>query len=257
MAIKRLGQDPEMNKKQLEGLKQLLAFASQAQHDGLADEPANRQELSNIRSEVVASNYDRETNKDKGPMPQFGFITDDQVKQYWDPAQPATRQSFWDKVGLGSARVEKGTHEEQFQAFLDAKLKLLKDENPQMADRQITDEEKEQAKEYFAKVHIYENEYEDKAKSDGLDAQFKQKTDLQVKLQQAQFLAKIYSDKIGAKAKVSDDEVAQYIASHPELSPDAKRAQAQGILDRAKGGEDFAKLANEFSEDPGNKDTKG
>src|SRR4029077_4272548 len=36
-----------------------------------------------------------------------------------------------------------------------------------------------------------------------------------------------------------------------------KRAQAQQILDRAKAGEDFAALANEFTQDPGNKGPDG
>jgi parvulin-like peptidyl-prolyl isomerase len=259
MAIKRLAGDLEMKKKQLEGLKQLLAFASQAQHDGMADDPANHQELNNIKAEVIAANYDREINKDKGPMPQFGFITDDQVKQFWgEEVQPAAGQDQAQPAQQPAISAsEKEARETQFQQFLDAKLTLLKADNPQMADRQITDEEKQQAKEYYAKIHIYQKEYEDKAKSGGLDEQFKKKTELQVKLQQAQFLAKIYSDKIADKAKVTDDEIAQYISAHPELSPDEKRAKAQGILDRAKGGEDFAKLANEFSEDPGNKDAKG
>jgi parvulin-like peptidyl-prolyl isomerase len=41
------------------------------------------------------------------------------------------------------------------------------------------------------------------------------------------------------------------------LSPDAKRTAAEKILARAKRGEDFAKLANEFSADPGNKKPQG
>ena len=41
------------------------------------------------------------------------------------------------------------------------------------------------------------------------------------------------------------------------MDPAAKKATAQGILDRAKAGEDFAKLADEFSQDPGNKGPDG
>jgi hypothetical protein len=259
MAIKRLAQNPDMKAKQLEGLKQLLAFASQAQKEGMADDPSNRQELRSIRSEVIAVNYDQEINKDKGPMPQFGFITEDQVSQFWDAnaAAPAP-QTFWQKIGLGEkADTEPGTHEEQFQAFLDSKLKLLKGENPQFTDDQLTDEDKKQAREYFAKVRIYKDEYDNKIKSGELSDEFRQKTELQVKLQQAQFLMKLYSEKIADKAKVTDDEVAQYIASHPELDMSAKKAKALDILNRAKAGEDFATLANENTEDPGNKNSKG
>jgi len=36
MVLKRFAEDPEMKKQQLENLKQLLAFASQAQREGLA-----------------------------------------------------------------------------------------------------------------------------------------------------------------------------------------------------------------------------
>src|SRR5207245_5522008 len=49
-------------------------------------------------------------------------------------------------------------------------------------------------------------------------------------------------------------------AAGTELTPEqkaAKRKQMEAILKRARDGEDFAKLANEYSEDPGSKDKGG
>ena len=82
MALKRLA-DPKNKKEQIDNLKQLLAFASQAQREGLTADPINRQELANIKAEILAVNYDREMNKDKGPMPPFGFITEDMMNAFW------------------------------------------------------------------------------------------------------------------------------------------------------------------------------
>ncbi len=255
--LKRLKDDPEMKKQQIENLKQLLAFASQAQKDGLANEATNKQEMESIRAEILAVNYDREINKDKGPMPAFGFITEEQVKAYWDQdaAAPAEK-GFLEKVGLASP-TETRTHEAEFNDFLSAKIEVLKASSPEMKDREITEEEKTQARDIFAKIRIYKAEYDQKAKSGELTKEFIDKANLQVKLQQAQFLARLYSEKAADTMKVTDEEVAKYIADHPDLDPAKKREKAQGILDRAKAGEDFAALANEFSEDPGNKGADG
>src|SRR6476659_1313374 len=76
-------------KEQIGNLRQLLAFASQAQKEGLSDDPTIRQELENIRSEVTAVNYDKEINKDKGPMAPLGFISHDQVQAFWKDAATA------------------------------------------------------------------------------------------------------------------------------------------------------------------------
>jgi len=73
MMIKQIAQRPEMKKKQLDNLKQILAFASEAQREGLANDPTNRQTLNDIKAEIIAVSYDREINKDKGPMPPFGL----------------------------------------------------------------------------------------------------------------------------------------------------------------------------------------
>ncbi len=260
MILKKLAEDPEMKKQQIENLKQLLAFASQAQKDGLASDPTNKQEMDNIRSEILAVNYDREINKDKGPMPAFGFITDDQVKAYWGEDENPQPKGWFDnlkeKIGL-SGTAEKRTHDAEFNDFLNAKIEVLKASSPEMKDREISDDEKTQAREIFAKIRIYRAEYEQKVKSGELSKEFVDKANLQVKLQQAQFLARLYSEKITDQTKVTDDEIAKYIADHPEIDPAQKRAKAQGILDRAKAGEDFAALANEFSEDPGNKGADG
>ena len=208
--------------------------------------------LKNIAHEVIAVNYDREIHKDAGPMPPFGFIKEDEINAFWgegDQAPQGAWASLKNKIGLGPK-----DNELEFQKFLDTKVALLKESNPQMKDREISDEEKTQAKEIFAKIEIYNKEYEDKVASGELPKEFQDKVNLQVKLQQASFLMKIYSEKMTEKVKVTDEDVDKYIAEHPEYGTSPKKAKAQEILTRAKNGEDFATLANEFSEDPGNID---
>jgi hypothetical protein len=103
-----------------------------------------------------------------------------------------------------------------------------------MKDREISEEEKKQAREIFAKIGIYEDEYEQKLSSGELPKEFQDKVDLQVKLQQAQFLARIYSDKMAEKVKVTDEDIAKYIAEHPELDTAPKRSKAEEVLNRQK-----------------------
>jgi len=259
--LKRLSEDPELKKQQLKSFKELLAFASQSKKEGVADEANNKQELANIRAEIEAVNYDREVNKDKGTMPPFGFITEDQVNGYWGESSTPQASQGWfsaqmEKIGLAKS-METRTHEAEFEDFLNAKVALMKGRNPEMADREISEEERTQAREFFAKVRIYQKEYQDKAAKNERDAAFVKRVNLLAKLQQAQFLARIYSEKVSKDLQVTDEEVQKYIAEHPELDPTAKRAEAQAILDRAKAGEDFAALANQYSEDPGNSSPDG
>lgn len=257
MLLKRLNEDPDFKKQQIETLQQILAFASQAQREGMTEDPINRQELDNIRIELLAMNYDKEMNKDKGPMPPFGFITEDQINAYWaEDNNPQAPAGFMEKVGLGGHR-ETRSHDQEFNDFLNAKLTLMKANSPEMQDRELSEEERTQAREVFAKTRLYAREYENKLNAGELSAEFVNKANLQVKLQQAQFLMRLYSEKMADSNKVTDEDVAKYIQDHPELDPEKKRAEAQQILDRAKAGEDFAALANEFSQDPGNKNPDG
>jgi peptidyl-prolyl cis-trans isomerase D len=65
-------------------------------------------------------------------------------------------------------------------------------------------------------------------------------------------------DKVNlAQIKVPVRHVLVKFASEKQEDKDAAKAKAQGIFDRIKKGEDFGKLAKEFSDDPGSKDKGG
>jgi parvulin-like peptidyl-prolyl isomerase len=233
MMLKQLSENPEAKQQQVKNLKQLLAVASQARKEGLADDPETKKELEDIRTEITATLYDHEKNKDKGPMPPFGFIDKAAVDAYYQ--QPGK--------------------EDEFRQFIDSKVAEAKKDGRLPADKEPSEEELSQAKDFYAKVRIYADE--EKTEGPKLGADFQRKLDLQLGLQEAQTLVRKYAEKtLNDKLKVSDEDVQNYIKAHPELDPATKKAKADEILARAKGGEDFAKLADQYTEDPGNEDPK-
>ena len=249
MMLRQIAQSPEAKKELAGNLEELFALASQAKKEGLAADIEVKRELENTETEILALTYDKEViRKDKQEMPAFSMITEDRMKQFWDGAD--AQPSFWDKIGLGANSAE--AREKAFNKFLDGKLKLARESGA--LNREITEEERQSAREYFAKTRIYAEEARQKGGELG-DA-FWRKVELQTDLQQAQFLARLYAQEhLAKKTEVTEADVEKYIKEHPEEIGNSgeKRAKGEEILNRLKSGEDFGKLAEEFSEDPGSK----
>ena len=207
---KKFVDDVEYRKSQVESIRQLLAYACEAEKLGIAKERSIAAELGYIRSEVVALEYDKRLPKG---LP-FSSITDAQIAAFYrNPSKTS-----------------------QAEEFLNVKIGLMKQDDPTIAGREIAEEEKNEAKKFFAKVKIAESQ------AAGLGEPFRSTTELKVRLQQAQFLARRTAALLATKITVTDADVTKYIAAHPELDPSAKRARAVKLLDRAKAGEDFAKF---------------
>lgn len=241
--LKRLKEDPELKKQQIESIRQLFALAKQAVKDGLANDENITEAVKVIDAMIWAQNYDREINKDKSES--FSAISQNQVKSFYGEG--------------GNQTAGQNQRVKEFEEAYKVQAGLARRTGSIPAETEPTDEERAQFKDQFAKIKIYEAEARAKVKSGALPEKFERKVKLQSKLQQAQLLSRLYSQEVLAKkTEVTDDEIQKHLAEHPELNTaETKRAKAIEVLKRLKKGENFVKLAKEFSEDPSSRDQGG
>ncbi len=126
-------------------------------------------------------------------------------------------------------------------------------------DKQVEDRLKQIKKQYFGDD---QKKYEAGLKEQGL-------TEEQVKRDiRAQLLQEALFKQVTEEIKVTDAEISAYYAKNKDQygQPESReirhilvptKKQAQSLYDRIEAGEDFAKLAKQFSKDPGSKDQGG
>ena len=129
----------------------------------------------------------------------------------------------------------------------------------QVSDKQVEERLKQIKKQYFGDD---QKRYEAQLKEQGL-------TEEQVKRDiRAQVLQEALFKQVTEEIKVTDAEIQSYYTKNKDQygQPESReirhilvptKVKAQELYERIKGGEDFARLAKQFSKDPGSKDQGG
>lgn len=238
LSINELKTSPEARQEYLRLLRGTLGLAAQARREGLTDKSEFEILLGLTERASLARLYDAKKNKGQPSWVPLGDVTKEEIEALW--SKPEMEEQFGKEVNTQLAAR---------QAISQAALKdggLA--EAPKLKGEQL-----EKARDRWARATIIA----EKAKAD-TDFTQKREIQLQLKLQEARLLASEYlALQLDKQIEPTNQEIAAYIALHPEYDVSKKREKAESVFERARSGEDFVKLVGEFNEFNLNGDRSG
>ena len=223
----------EGRKKFLQGMKEYLALAARARREGYADDQNFKLNMQIKEQGMLAQMYLVKLNSER--KEPFTF-SKEQIDAVWANSE----------------------NEKEFNAEMDAMYAIQRINAERIGNsagtiQPLLGESLEKARITWARAKILS----DMARKDN---EFMQQPIVQLrrKILEAGLLSGDYLTSAWAKhIKATEEEITAYIVTHPQYDVNKKHEVAEAVLRRAKAGEDFNKLAKEFSEDRSTKDSGG
>jgi parvulin-like peptidyl-prolyl isomerase len=221
----QLASSAEERKSFAADIRHMLGAAEEAKAAGYLARPDLKLQTELARAFVIAQAYFKQRG-DAGATDPAQVITPAEIDAFFkEPATPAQFEAFLQDYAKNRPEAQRGAP--------------------------VAEEQRKQLREHYGRVMVAMR----KGIAAGLDRD--RKTQLVVMLQQARLLAGAYSKELAPRLKATEADVDAYIAAHPELDTRAQRAKIDNILARVRAGEDFGKLADEYTEDPSGKGRGG